>query len=441
MGSDYLDEVLQAQKRGQALGVPSVCSAHPHVLRAAARQAVRSGGAVLVESTCNQVNQHGGYTGMTPDAFRRYVDDIADQAGLAKEKVILGGDHLGPLVWKGLPAAQAMEEAAALVRACVRAGYSKIHLDASMHLGDDASARALDPEIMARRAAALGRAAEEAHADAGGSSPLRYVIGTEVPPPGGAKVHEDRVQITSVEDVRQAIDLTRQAFGKEGIEGAWERVMAVVVQPGVEFGDDFVLAYDPQTAEGLSRFIEGVPGVVFEAHSTDYQPRASLRAMVRDHFAVLKVGPALTFAFREIVFALAAIERELFGEARLAELSNILEVLEAAMLEHPAHWQEHHRGSPEEQAHARKHSLSDRIRYYWADPRVQSALDRLMRNLGGGPIPLTLLSQFAQGQAEHVRDGIVENSPDALILDRIDQVLQDYEFACQGRMPNRPPTP
>jgi D-tagatose-1,6-bisphosphate aldolase subunit GatZ/KbaZ len=171
---------------------------------------------------------------------------------------------------------------------------------------------------------------------------------------------------------------------------------------------------------------------VFEAHSTDYQPRASLRAMVRGHFAVLKVGPALTFAFREMVFALAGVERELFGEAKRAELSNILEVLEAAMLEHPAHWQEHHRGTPEEQAHARRYSLSDRIRYYWADARVQPALDRLMRNLGGGPMPLTLLSQHAPGQAERVRDGIVENSPEALILDRIDQVLQDYAFACRG---------
>jgi len=158
--------------------------------------------------------------------------------------------------------------------------------------------------------------------------------------------------------------------------------------------------------------------------------RATRRAMVRGHFAVLKVGPALTFAFREIVFALAAVERELFREARPAELSNILEVLEAAMLEHPAHWQEHHRGTPEEQAHARRYSLSDRIRNYRADPRVRSALDRLMRNLGGGPMPLALLGRLAPGQAERVRDGIVENSPGALIL--IDQVLQDYAFACRG---------
>jgi tagatose-1,6-bisphosphate aldolase non-catalytic subunit AgaZ/GatZ len=32
---------------------------------------------VLIEATCNQVNQDGGYTGMTPADFRRFVEDIA----------------------------------------------------------------------------------------------------------------------------------------------------------------------------------------------------------------------------------------------------------------------------------------------------------------------------------------------------------------------------
>jgi D-tagatose-1,6-bisphosphate aldolase subunit GatZ/KbaZ len=236
-----------------------------------------------------------------------------------------------------------------------------------------------------------------------------------------------------VEDVKQTIELTRRAFGREDIEGAWERVMAVVVQPGVEFGDDFVLTYDAQAAEGLSRFIEALPGLIFEAHSTDYQPRPSLQAMVRDHFAVLKVGPALTFAFREMIFALAAIEHELLGESGSADHSNILEVLEVAMREHPAHWQEHYQGTPEEQAFARKYSLSDRIRYYWGDAKVQSALDRLMRNVGATPIPLTLLSQFTPSQFARVGEGALENAPEALILDRIDQVLRDYDAACNSQ--------
>ncbi len=154
--------------------------------------------------------------------------------------------------------------------------------------------------------------------------------------------------------------------------------------------------------------------------------------MVRDHFAVLKVGPALTFAFREMVFSLAAIELELLGDSRSAEHSNIVEVLDTVMREQPEYWHEHYRGTSEAQAFARKYSLSDRVRYYWANPKVQSALERLMKNLSTNAIPLTLLSQFAPSQFARVREGILGNSPGALIADRIDQVLEDYEFACHG---------
>lgn len=72
--------------------------------------------------------------------------------------------------------------------------------------------------------------------------------------------------------------------------------------------------YHREEAQTLSRFIEAQPGLVYEAHSTDYQSREALRALVEDHFAILKVGPALTFAFREAVFALAAIEEVLCDE-------------------------------------------------------------------------------------------------------------------------------
>jgi D-tagatose-1,6-bisphosphate aldolase subunit GatZ/KbaZ len=435
MHTNFLDEVIRGQKRGEAIGVTSICSAHPYVLRTAMRRAVRSGGVVLLESTCNQVNQHGGYTGMTPRVFYKFVHEVAEGVGLPKEKVILGGDHLGPLVWKRQPAAKAMQEATKLVRECVLAGYAKIHLDASMPLEDDPPSDALDPEIMAGRAAALVRAAEEAHTEAGDLPVLRYVIGTEVPPPGGAKVHEDRVQVTSVDDVRQTIESTRRAFAQLGLHEAWDRVMAVVVQPGVEFGDDFVLAYDSQAVHELSRFIEGVPGLIFEAHSTDYQPRLSLQSMVRDHFAVLKVGPALTFAFREMIFVLASIENELLGGSSSAEHSNIVDVLDSVMREQPEYWHEHYRGTSEAQAYARKYSLSDRLRYYWTNPTVQSALERLMKNLSATTIPLELLSQSDPTQSTRVREGILENSPGALIADRIDQVLEDYETACHGLDP------
>jgi tagatose-1,6-bisphosphate aldolase non-catalytic subunit AgaZ/GatZ len=59
--SHLLDEIVRSQKRQEARGIASICSAHPWVLKAA----MQGDGLLLIESTCNQVNQFGGYTGMT----------------------------------------------------------------------------------------------------------------------------------------------------------------------------------------------------------------------------------------------------------------------------------------------------------------------------------------------------------------------------------------
>ncbi len=388
-------------------------------------RALRNGTPVLVESTCNQVNQFGGYTGMNPADFATYVMSLASQIGLAQGKVLLGGDHLGPSVWQDEPAESAMQKSIQLVQAYVEAGYNKIHLDASMKLADDDPKLPLEVELSAQRAATLAAAAEHAHTRLGAAPAPRYIIGTEVPIPGGAQVHEDRLKVTAVEDVCYTIEATQAAFNRQGLGSAWERVQAVVVQPGVEFGDDFVLNYQPKAAAALVRFIETQPELIFEAHSTDYQTHASLLHLVRDHFAILKVGPALTFALREAVFALAWIEDELFP---VSERSGLIEVLERAMLHNPSHWQKYYHGSPQEQAFARKYSLSDRSRYYWSDVQVRVAFNRLLTNLSAHPLPLSLLSQFAPELLPRIRDGSLENSPEALLLARIDRVLQDYQI-------------
>ena len=113
-------------------GITSVCSAHPLVIEAALRRGKSESAAVLIEATCNQVNQEGGYTGMTPADFRRFVEEIAARIAFPAEQLILGGDHLGPNPWKALPAEEALARAEAMIAAYVDAGFRKIHLDTSM---------------------------------------------------------------------------------------------------------------------------------------------------------------------------------------------------------------------------------------------------------------------------------------------------------------------
>ncbi len=349
-----LEKILRAQQQGEALGIPSICSAHPFVLEATFRHALTTGRPVLIESTCNQVNQHGGYTGMTPGDFVAYVIALADRLGFPRERLLLGGDHLGPNPWRNRPADQAMGQARLLVREYVRAGYGKIHLDASMACDGDPAGAPLDKAVAAERAAVLAEAAETAFQEMGNGMPPCYVIGTEVPPPGGAQGDEMPLTITTPEEVAETIELTQAAFHRRGLEAAWERVIGVVVQPGVEFGDEEVHPYDWGAAAGLARAIEPYGRLVYEAHSTDYQTRQALRDLVADHFAILKVGPALTFAFREAVFALAAVEEEwLAGQAGVV-LSRLREELEAAMLQDPTHWRGYYRGDERHQRLARR---------------------------------------------------------------------------------------
>ena len=124
--------LIARHKAGEHIGICSVCSAHPLVIEAALAFDRNSTRKVLIEATSNQVNQFGGYTGMTPADFREFVFTIADKVGFARERIILGGDHLGPNCWQQENADAAMEKSVELVKAYVRAGFSKIHLDASM---------------------------------------------------------------------------------------------------------------------------------------------------------------------------------------------------------------------------------------------------------------------------------------------------------------------
>jgi D-tagatose-1,6-bisphosphate aldolase subunit GatZ/KbaZ len=407
----YLDEIVGFQKRGQARGITSICSAHPWVLKVAMQKKT---GMLLIESTCNQVNQFGGYTGMTPADFVSYVRRIAEENQCPFDNMTLGGDHLGPSPWKNEPAESAMQKAEALIHEYVQAGFVKIHLDCSMRLADD-PAGVLDVGVSARRAARLANIAEKC-----GNKDVRYVIGTEVPVPGGATEREETVSVTKVEDARQTIEVTREAFEAAGLGSAWERVSALVVQPGVEFGDNFVFPYQPELAQELSHFVES-QSMIYEAHSTDYQTREALKELVRDHFAILKVGPGLTFAFREAVFALAMMEDELVAKS---ERSNLKTVLDDLMLKHPEHWHRYYHGDEREQAFKRRYSLSDRVRYYWVYAEVQSALETLLRNLADRTLPFSLLSQFA---------GTKNMSAAQVIEWKIGQVLDDYLAACDPR--------
>jgi D-tagatose-1,6-bisphosphate aldolase subunit GatZ/KbaZ len=422
--SHILQRLSTAFSDGIPLGLYSVCSAHPLVLRAAMRQALADDAPLLVEATCNQVNQFGGYTGMRPADFRDVVLGLAEREGYTKEKVIFGGDHLGPNPWSHLPAEQAMVLAEEMVAEYSRAGFAKMHLDASM-----ACLREQNPlpdSVVADRAARLCLAAER---NSNGDSRY-YVIGTEVPIPGGATESLEELEVTSCDHAAHTLETHRKIFAKSGLLDVWPRVIALVVQPGVEFNHDSVVDYSSRKTVGLQKLLRDIGGLVFEAHSTDYQKPTAYRELVHDGFAILKVGPGLTFALREVLFGLEKIEQELFA---CEQCSRLAEVMEQEMLSHPEHWAKHYHGTTAQQKTLRRYSYSDRIRYYWGVPVVQTAVDTLMRNLNSVEIPETLVSAMLPQQYHAIREQALRPTPEEIAVFAVQQALQPYAAAVAAR--------
>lgn len=412
-----LTALAASRREGRPVGITSVCSAHPLVLRSALRNARRHGTTALIEATCNQVNHLGGYTGMGPADFAALVRRIAAEEGLPEARIILGGDHLGPNPWRSEPAEAALEKAEAMVAAYVKAGFFKIHLDASMGCAGEPAA--LDDETTAARAARLARAAEAHGAPA-------YVIGTEVPPPGGADHALSTIEPTAPAAAAKTIAVHREVFSGHGLAAAFNRVIGLVVQPGVEFGNQNVVFYDRSRANGLTRLLEAEPQFVFEAHSTDYQGLEPLRALVEDGFPILKVGPELTFVLREALYALDLIASDLvpsYGDRPLYA------AMERLMLADPKDWQSHYHGTEAEMRAQRHYSFSDRIRYYWPRPEAVAAVARLSDTLRGAKIPITLLRQHLP-KGERFAEAPLD--PDAVLIRAVQESLDTYHAACMG---------
>jgi len=427
-----LQKLIRHHKKDSSYGIYSVCSANPIVIDSSLSFAKEENSLLIIESTSNQVDQYGGYTGMKPEDFKSFVYNRAKSLNFPLDKLILGGDHLGPNVWQNEPSESAMEKAAIQIRAYVKAGYTKIHLDTSMPCKDDKLP--LATEIVAERAAFLCKIAEEASKENSPSKPLVYIIGSEVPIPGGAQEELDELSITRPDDVKNTISLTQNAFYNVGLRGAWEKVIAVVVQPGVEFSNSSVVNYDSTKAKDLSQTIVDYPNLCYEAHSTDYQTQENLARLVNDHFAILKVGPGLTFALREAIFALGYIEKELYTSSTLKnKQSKIFSVIDNVMDENPVYWKKYYLGDTDQQYYNRRFGLSDRIRYYLPDISINDALDILVNNLNNQIIPDALLSQFLPEQYKKIRNSEIENNPQALMADKIKQVLMDYSQACSAR--------
>ncbi|MCI6603308.1 MAG: class II D-tagatose-bisphosphate aldolase, non-catalytic subunit [Clostridiales bacterium] len=425
-----LHAIVDQRKAGKPLGLPSYCTANLPSLRAIMRTYAKRWPErpLLIEATANQVNQFGGYTGMKPVDYRAIIEKKASECGLSLEQLILGGDHLGPLTWQQLPEEEAMAHAHELLRQFTAAGFKKIHLDTSMRLGSDDPGKPLPVEVCARRGAELFHSCLEVlkEQQIPESEWPEFVIGSEVPVPGGVSGMISSLEVTKAEAFEETLKAYREAFARVGVGEAFKHVVAVVVQPGVEYSDHNAAVYRRDKAIELMNALKREKGLMFEGHSTDYQPLSALREMIEDGVGILKVGPMITFAYREALYALAEMEKWLVPGN---EASKLIEVCENVLCDDPSQWQKYYHGVERELLLARHFSYSDRIRYYLPRSAIDQAIQKLMQNLRTVKLPQTLLSQYLPLEAEL---GLTE--PEALIDAHIARVCERYEAATHPEM-------
>ena len=383
--TEVLRDIIRQNRSGNAVAIPSVCSAQPDVLRASLGLAERLDRQIVIEATSNQVNQDGGYTGMRPSDFIIFVNNLADTTHVDRARIIFGGDHLGPQAWRNLDADRAMAKADTMVRDYTAAGFAKIHLDCSE--GCAGEPQQLTDEVTAKRSARLAQICYDENPN------LLFVVGTEVPPPGGARVDEDNdIPPTSPEAARETLAAHMATFGEMS-----SNIGGLVVQPGVEFSPTEVHALpmerDPKLIDALTDY----PHVCLEAHSTDYQDDAVYPRLAQLGFAFQKVGPALTFAYREALYALDQLH---------PNTGALQATMEELMIEDPSKWQAHYHGNDESLYTQRHHGLADRIRYYWPQEKAKNAVH-------------TLLSAFDRP----IADGDLARVFDTAILDRAEALM------------------
>ncbi len=418
-----LRRIIARNRAGEAIAIPSVCTAHPDALEASLTLAETLDQPIVVEATSNQVNQDGGYTGLTPAAFIAFVADIAARAGVRQDRILFGGDHLGPQAWRKLPAGGALDKAHRMVADYAAAGFTKIHLDCSEGCAGEPAQ--LPDEITATRSAALAATALQHAPDPGA---LLFVIGTEVPPPGGARTDDHgAIPPTTPASAQATLAAHRDAF--TALNLPLDQIGGLVVQPGVEFSPMEVhhlpLARDP----GLRSALTGWPGLCLEAHSTDYQNPAAYPRLAQLGFAFQKVGPALTFAWREALYALDTIR----AQNGWTSGPSLADTMEQVMLASPGFWQAHYHGTSADPRTERHFGLADRIRYYWPDPQAQAAAARLLANLDSKTLPdPALLAHFRADEIATARASHYP-LPRALALARVQTALRPYFFTTGPR--------
>lgn len=342
---------------------------------------------IAIEASSNQVNQDGGYTGISAADFSQWIGRLSAEYGVSSDRIVLSGAHLGPKPWNHLAPKDALDKTINLVKDFAAAGFRKIHLDTPAACNEEQHP---DLQVLATRTARLCEIAEK-HSPC--PDQLVYVLSALSAQP----IHESDSLInaysvppaTSAEQLSETVAAYQEAFIKQGLRHVWSKVVSIDALPGIGFDHFSVYPLDDAATKQLSAAILKHDGLSLSATSADYQSSSDLSTLLGNHFVFLKAGPELTFKMREAIFALATIAQQIAG----TDTPDIVAVIEAAINEHPADWAPYFTGDIAIHKQLHHYSFTDRLRYYWNFPDVRSQVLKFISNLESVKLPEALVSQ------------------------------------------------
>lgn len=344
--------------------VPSFCTSNKEVLNTIIFYCKRKNLPCLIESTSNQVNQYGGYTGKTPINFYTDLKKILKKNNFNSQNLYVGGDHLGPLPWKNKNEKIAMNNSIKLINNCLDSKYTKIHVDTSIKCSNENS---INHSIIFERTKYIIEKSKLKK----NLKKIFLIIGTEVPLSGSNE--KGKIKLTQekqiILEVKKFRNLLKKFYKKKLKFG-------LVVEPGMRFMHYNILS------PNFSKFnekkkISQKNNFIYEAHSTDYQPVNILKGLVKNNFKFLKVGPELTYNYSRSLFFMENIEKKYFKNG----LSNIKKKILLTMLKDKKYWKGYYLGNKSKIKKLILNSKLDRMRYYLNKNNVVLSTTKLKKNI------------------------------------------------------------
>ena len=402
---------MRIDKLIQKKSLPSFCTSNFEVLNSIMYFCHINKLPCLIECTSNQVNQFGGYTKITPKKFIKKISNIRKKIKFKKNKLFLGGDHLGPLPWKNLKTKIALKNSIKLIDSYLKQDFCKIHIDTSIKCKDEEK---INSNIIFDRTLKILKNDKIKK----GIKNRFIVIGTEVPLSGSGD--NKRIIKTSNKQIEDEVLKFKKILKQIKSQS---KIFALVIEPGMKYMHSKITSPDFKNFLDKKKFSKK-NNFVFEAHSTDYQPLRILKKLTKNNFKFLKVGPELTYNYSRSLFFMQNLE-EKFSFKKKSDMKNIILT---TMKKNKKYWKAYYLGG---RSNLLLNSKLDRMRYYLNLKPIVNSINILKENVNNiekKKIIKLLGSNFEKDFLKLSKTNLTNF--DILKLIFISQSLKKYFLAC-----------